>query len=127
MKAATKLKYLNNIDISLMLKGIINFRGVFTRDMLLKIILKKECGVINTDTINSIGKHWICYYNDPKSKYVEFLDSFGLSLTQEILAYFETSVKDILYNSSQLQTNCSIKCGYYCVYFIKERNDGKSI
>ncbi len=105
------MKLLNNVDISNKLKGIRHFRGVYTRDMLPKRIFKKECGVINTDTINGIGKHWICYYNDPKSKYIEFLDSFGLSPAKEILTYLETSGKDILYNSSQLQSNDSIKCG----------------
>jgi hypothetical protein len=112
------MKPLTNIDISQMLKYIPHFRGVYTRDILPKRILKKECGVINTDTINGNGKHWICYYNDPKSEYIEFFDSFGLTPAQEILTYLETSGKDILYNSSQLQTNDSIKCGYYCVYYI---------
>jgi transposase InsO family protein len=121
------MKLLTNIDISQMLKDIPHFRGVYTRDMLPKRILKEECGVINTDTINGTGKHWICYYNELKSKYVEFFDSFGLPPAQEILTYLETSGKDILYNSSQLQANDSTKCGYYCVYFIKERNKGKSI
>ena len=121
------MKPLSNIDISQKLKYIPHFRGVYTRDILPKRILKLECGVINTDTINGNGKHWVCYYNDPKSKYIEFLDSFGLSPSKEILNYLETSGKDILYNSSQLQANNSIKCGYYCVYFIKERNKGKSM
>jgi hypothetical protein len=121
------MKPLSNVDISNMLKGISHFRVVFTRDVLPKRIFKKECGVINTDTINGIGRHLICYYNDPKSEYIEFLDSFRLPPAQEILTYLETSGKDILYNSSQLQVNDSIKCGYYCVYFIKERNNGKSV
>ena len=121
------MKPLTNVDISHMLKDIPHFRGVYTRDILPKRIFKKECGVINTDIISGIGKHWICYYNDPKSKYIEFLDSFGLSPAQEILTYLETSGKDIIYNSSQLQANVSTKCGYYCVYFIKERNNGKSM
>jgi hypothetical protein len=89
--------------------------------------LKSECGVINSDTIDGIGTHWIWYYYDPKSRYIEILDSFGLSPAQEILTYLETSNNDILYNSSQLQANDSIKCGYYCVNFIKERNKGRSM
>jgi hypothetical protein len=79
-----------------MLKYIPNFRGVYTSDILPKRIFKSECGVINSDTISGIGKHWICYYNDPKSKYIEFVVSFGRSLAQEILTYLETSGIDIL-------------------------------
>jgi len=127
MKASLKIKPLTNLDISKMLKDVPHFRGVYTRDMLPKRILKRECGVINTDTISGIGKHWVCYYNDPKSQYIEFLDSFGLLPAKEILTYLKTSGKDIHYSSSQLQANDSIKCGYYCVYFIKERNKGRSM
>ena len=121
------MKPLSNVDISNKLKDIPHFKGVFTKDMLPKRMFKKECGVINTDTINGIGKHWICYYNDPESKYVEFIDSFGLPPAKEMLTYLETSGKDIIYNSSQLQANDSTNCGYYCVHFIKERNNGKSM
>jgi hypothetical protein len=97
MKAAPKIKPLTNVDTSIsnMLKDIPHFRGVYTRDMLPKRIFKRECGVINSDTINGIGTHWICYYNNPRSKYIDFLDSLGLSPAQEILTYLETSGKDI--------------------------------
>jgi hypothetical protein len=40
-----------------MLKDAPHFRGVYTRDMLPKRILKSECVVINSDTINGIGTH----------------------------------------------------------------------
>ena len=69
---------LTNIDISKILKYISHFRGVFTRDILPNRIFKLESGVINTDTIRGDGKHWVCYYNDSKSKYIEYFDSFGL-------------------------------------------------
>jgi hypothetical protein len=84
------MKPLSNVDISDMLQAIPHFRGVFTRDILPKRMFKNECGVINSDTISGEGKHWICYFNDSKSKYVEFFNSFGLPPGKEILSYLET-------------------------------------
>ena len=121
------MKPLSNVDISNMLQGIPHFRDVFTRDIHPKRMFKNECGIINSDTISGEGKHWICYFNDPKSKYVEFFNSFGLPPGIEILNYLETSGKDILYNSSQIQSNNSVLCGYYCVHYIKERIKGRSM
>ena len=107
-----------------MLKNISNFRDVFTIDNLPKRIFKNECGVVNSDKIGGEGKHWLAYYNDPKSKYIEFFDSYGLYPCKEILKYLKTSGKDILYNSSQIQSNDSVLCGYYCVNYIRERSKG---
>src|SRR6266487_642741 len=118
---------LSNIDISNMLQDIFHFRGVFTRDILPKQMLKMECGIINSDTMNGVGTHWLAYFNDPKSNYVEFFNSFGIPPGKEILIYLESSGKDIIYNSSQIQSNDSVLCGYYCVHFIKERSKGRSM
>lgn len=99
-----------------------NFRGVFTIDTLPKRIKKSESGIINYDQITGSGTHWVAYYNHPKSKYVEFFDSFGLYPGNEIQRFLKTSGKKILYNSSQIQSNDSVLCGYYCINYIRERN-----
>jgi hypothetical protein len=105
-----------------LLKNISNFRGVITIDTLPKKIFKSECGVINYDRISGPGTHWVCYYNHPKSKFSEVMDSLGLPPPKEILNYLETSGKDFLYNSSQIQANDSVLCGYYCVNYIIKRS-----
>lgn len=125
--AKAKNTPLSNIDISNMLRKIPHFRGIFTRDILPKRMLKIECGIINSDTVSGIGKHWLAYFNDPKGKYVEFFNSFGLPPGKEILSYLESSGKDIIYNSSQIQSNDSVLCGYYSVYYIKERSKGRNM
>ena len=35
--------------------------------------------------------------------------------------------ENIIYNNSQYQNNYSVLCGYYCLYFINERNKGKTL
>jgi len=104
------------------LRNIPNFRGVFAIDTLPKRIFKNESGVINYDKMSGPGTHWVCYYNSPKYQYVEYFDSFGISPSKEIVNYLETSDKNIMYNSSQIQSNDSVLCGYYCINYIRERN-----
>lgn len=113
------------------------FRGVFTSDVLPKTIKTFENGIINLDISTGPGTHWVCYYNDPKNKFIEYFDSFGeyefegIKLKDEIIPknivkYLETSGKEIVYNSSFLQEPTSVKCGLYCMKYIVERNKGKS-
>ena len=87
-----------------------------------------ECGVVNNEDIPGIygGTHWVAYYNDPKYRTVEFFDSFGLPPAQEIESYLASSNKVIEYNASQIQDKNSVLCGHFCIYYIKERNKGKS-
>jgi hypothetical protein len=72
-----KKKALINLDIKQYAKmlQIKNFRGVFMSDELPKKPNKNECGVLNLDTSQNIGTHWICYWERGNAKYV--LDSFG--------------------------------------------------
>lgn len=113
------------------------FRGIFTIDMLPKKIRKFENGIINLDVSTGPGTHWVCYYNDPKYNFVEYFDPFGEYkynnriikndfLPQNILSYLNTSGKEIRYNDSFLQSPSSVRCGFYCMKYITERNKNKS-
>lgn len=115
---------LTNIDIEKLMKDEPNFKGVFAIDTLPNKAI--GCGVINYDTIGGKGTHWTCYFNDPKSKFIEHLDSFGLPPSETMKTFLKTSGKQIVYNDSQLQSKNSVLCGYYCIHYIKERNKCKS-
>ena len=79
-----KLKFINfpisNYDIIEWVKylKIKNFKGVFSRDNLLKTIKKPECGIINLDDIIGPGTHWVCYYKN------YYFDPFGMLLPQKL-------------------------------------------
>lgn len=108
------------------------FRGVFTSDMLPKKMRRFESGVVNLDIATGPGTHWVCYYNDPKNDFVEYFDPFGehvfASILPNIKKYLLSSGKhDIGYNSSFLQHPVSVKCGYFCMKYIRERNKGRSV
>lgn len=107
------------------------FRGVFTSDLLPKRIRQFENGIINLDIATGPGTHWVCYYNDPNNNFVEYFDPFGeyvYKLLPSIKAYLQSSgKKEIAYNSSFLQHPSSVKCGYFCMKYISERNKGMPV
>lgn len=100
------------------------FRGVFSRDDLPRMLHKNECGIINLDSQIGPGTHWVCYRNI--GKYTEFFDPFGLPLAEEIHKYLSTSGKKIIYSNDEIQERDSVLCGYWCLYFLNERQKGIS-
>ena len=121
------MKPLTNLDIDKIMIKCDNYGGTFSKDMLPKAMNKNESAVINLqDYFAGSGTHWVCVYNEEKSDKVEYFDSFGLVLPNEVVKYISTTNKNIIYNDAQIQNINSILCGYYCVYYIAERNKGRT-
>ena len=120
------IKPLSNFDLMEWVKklGIKHFRGIFSRDGLPNRI-KKECGIINLDDITGPGTHWVCYRNI--DNVVEYFDPFGLIMPNEVLNYFHTSGKQIVYSMDEIQNRNTVLCGYWCLYYLFERQRGTSI
>ena len=102
--------------------GIKHFRGIYSRDSLPKSILQYEVGIINLDTRLGIGTHWVAYRNG--SHHGEYFDSFGLIMPDEIKTYLMTSGKSIYYSGDEIQERDSVLCGYWCLYYLLERQKG---
>ena len=51
-------------------------------------------------------------------------DSFGLPMPEEVLAYMRTDGKQIIYSGDEIQERNSVLCGYWCLYYIRERQTG---
>ena len=85
---------------------------------------KKESGIINLDSQIGPGTHWVCYRNI--DKYCEYFDSFGLPMPEEVLTYLSNGGKQIIYSHDQIQERNSVLCGYWCLYFLYERQRGIS-
>ncbi|CAH3185477.1 unnamed protein product [Porites lobata] len=99
-------------------------KGIYSRDGLPKKI-RKECGVINLDDMTGPGTHWVCYRNI--DNVVEYFDPFGLIMRNEALEYFRTSGKRIVYSMDEIQNRNTVLCGYWCLYYLFERQRGTSI
>ena len=134
-----KIKPLSNFDLLEWVKklGIKYFRGVYSRDRLPKKI-RKECGIINLDDFDGFGTHWVAYRNidnidggsaSPQSPPAyEYFDPFGLRMPNEVLKYFHTGpLKPIIYSMDEIQNRNTVFCGYWCLYYLLERQRGTSI
>ena len=117
-------KPLSNIDLLNWVKklGIKHFRGIYSRDGLPKQIKKDECGIINLDSQIGPGAHWDAYRNGDKA--AEYFDSFGLIMPHEVMKYLRTSRKRIFYSGDEIQERDSVLCGYWCLYYLLERQRG---
>ena len=121
-------KPLSNFDLVKWIDdlGIKYFRIIYSRDRLPYQIRKKECGIINLDSIEGEGTHRVCYRNIDKQM-VEYFDPFGLIMPHEIHHYLAKSGKKVFYSQDEIQNRDTVLCGYWCLYYLIERQKGKSI
>jgi hypothetical protein len=93
------------------------FRGVFMRNTLPSTKpYKYECAIINYDTSDSSGSHWVAYRKI--SDVILYFDSMGnLKPPSELLNYF--GEKNLLYyNQERYQNSNSSICGQLCLKFL---------
>ena len=77
--------------------------------------------IINTDTKNLPGKHWVSIYISGY-KEGEYFDSFGHEPSQDIAIWlnkFTNKWKKV--NVSVLQNPLSVTCGHFVLFYINER------
>ncbi|RZF34066.1 hypothetical protein LSTR_LSTR014876 [Laodelphax striatellus] len=104
-----------------------HFRGVFMRDALpAPGPLKRECGIINLDTSNGAGTHWVCYVK--KDGAAIYFDGFGnLSHHRSFIDYMHRGLEPaqrIEYNYNQKQRICTLHiCGHLCWKFLVDENN----
>jgi len=95
------------------------FRGVFPRDQLPLPFTKWPSGcVVNTDTADQPGKHWVSFYQPSASADLEYFDSYGVA--PEVYG-FRPPNGYLLCCDTQLQHDDSETCGHYCVFFLIHR------
>lgn len=101
-----------------------HFRGVFMSEELQKKkkTKVKECGVVNVDKSENIGRHSICYRKDKDVQYV--FDSYGDVPTKPLIQYLV--IENLIYNDNCIQDFNSVICGHLCVKVLKLLNEGYS-
>jgi hypothetical protein len=109
---------LSNIQIEKLVKkyNIKNFIGVYSKDRLPD---KKREGwyIINMENYDDgQGTHWVCAKYDKVNSI--YIDSFGFPPPLVVEEYFD----DPIYNTQQVQHLKSLRCGHFCLYFIKKFN-----
>ena len=61
------------------------------RDTLPLYAFKAECGIVNLNTSNQAGSHWVCYYRNKTDRI--YFDSHGQITPVEIQRYLKTNSK----------------------------------
>lgn len=75
-----------------------------------------ETGIVNLDSRQGLGTHWIAYKK--KGNEVDYFDSFGdLPPPKELIKYFGKS-SHIQYNYNRYQKIGSSNCGHLCLRFL---------
>lgn len=88
------------------------------RNTLPKRPWKKECGIVNLDSSEGPGTHWVAYYKNNDK--IEYFDSFGnLRPPEEIVNYLSDNIH---YNYIKYQNYDTVICGHLCLQFLYEIN-----
>lgn len=89
------------------------------RDNLPFKIHQIENGIVNLDSFQGKGTHWVCYRKINDNIY--YFDSYGnLRPPPELIEYFKSSSDNvnIYYNYTGKQKINSINCGHLCLAFL---------
>ena len=93
------------------------------RDELPKKIKPLECGIMNFNTHDQFGSHWVCYVKDHNNTRIYF-DSFGQITPLEMQKYLKTK-SEFKNNTPVIQRNTDIVqkpntyvCGHLCLFVL---------
>ena len=92
---------LTNLQINEALenRGVDNYRGTYSKDTLPNKPKANESLVINLeDCFDGDGTHWVAIYNDPLTRDVEYLDTFGMRPLEGVYQYMQKTGKGIVYD-----------------------------
>ena len=84
---------LTNIELSSYVREleIPHFIGVFMRDTLPQYPFNIGCGIVNLNTSDQSGNHWVCYYRNGSDRC--YFDSYGQITPVEIQRYIKTDIE----------------------------------
>ena len=97
------------------------FTGVFPRDRIPTITQFPCCFILNSDSSNQPGSHWLAIYL-PNDCCLEFFDSYALPPS-----FYGFSFTSTISNNKLLQSNSSNVCGQYCIFYLIQRSRGYSM
>ena len=104
-----------------------DFRGVKMRDELPSKPFKQECGILNFNTHDQQGSHWVCWFKSDNDRY--YFDSFGESPPVELLTYLKTyeemknNTPVIRQSAVTVQHYESKECGSLCLFVLKKLSE----
>ena len=103
------------------------------RDGLPAVVHDKECGIVNLDSKEGDGTHWVAYKIDRDQFCIDrdqghhgptavYFDSYGLDPPQELAQYLNCPIKT---QTFQLQGQNDVICGHLCLLVLKQLAAGQ--
>lgn len=87
--------------------------------------LTNESAIINLDSSNGPGTHWVTYIKT--GKIVKYFDSYGdLPPPTDLIHYLHkgvSPVQEVHYNYKRYQKFDTIVCGHLCLQFLLTENE----
>ncbi len=104
--------------------------GVYAADQLPYRVMDYPQGfIINNQTSRQMGKHWIAIWLDSPN-YGDFFDSFGKRPNhygKQFQDFLQRNVEHYQYNNRVFQSDDSVTCGLYALYYIMLKARGYSL
>ena len=118
---------MNTKQVDRELRSLRVYRGTFARNELCRKKFRKPFAiVINTDSLQQAGEHWVAVFAPVRGR-CEYFDPMGWPPPhKQILRFLNTTAKQYVYCCEPLQGAASNKCGRFCIAFIKARDKGIS-
>jgi len=98
-----------------------NFAGIYARLDPLPIYSPPLCFILNTDTTNLPGQHWVCVYIHSNG-ICEYFDSFGGDPNPWLGEWINTHCTVCYYSRHVFQSINSTTCGLFCLYYLYNRS-----
>lgn len=111
---------LSNHEIDYYYKGVKQYGGCFSKDLLPKKMANKAYIINMEDSDAGGGTHWVCCYSIHPRETIYF-DSFGQDdAPLDIEKFLKTSSKKkkLIRNTIDLQHLTTDSCGQFCIFFI---------
>lgn len=99
------------------------FKGVFSRDELERVVLRKNQLIIANTAVKPLPGHWIVFF---QSDHLEFFDSLAANPSKyglEFVFFIRNNAPErgLKINPRPIQHPSSTACGWFCLYFAMMR------
>ena len=94
------------------------FLGVYPLNKIPYISIRNKCAfIVNSQTSNLGGEHWIAVFNKPDV--IKVFDPLGFYYPNLLVSKLQLLSKRIEYNKVQCQHPLTFTCGSYCLLWLK--------
>lgn len=95
--------------------------GIFSIDKIPRNLKEKHFIICNLSPSTLPGSHWIAIIRSEKNT-LEIFNSLGVENLDNLTPHFKFPNNfELVYNEQKFQSNVSVKCGFFCIYFIVHR------